>query len=367
MLLLLLASSCAQDTIVYAGGDGGGALDAGLLPDTPPGVASHSDTGAEDGGRLDSDVSDSLGADTPAPQDAGTPSDLGPIDLGGADAGLSRDVAGDAGGAVDTGGPGPLCVPNGDERVVAAEMPVVPELSPSVLYSVNRPETIVDVPDPDGVWDEGTLRWDLAAFDPDRDHVVQDALLPPADFWFGQDFPDAQYASAMDAEGATLGLYRLDASGEALLLLGMASLQEGETLLRYETPIPALRFPLERGVAWEALEVEAHGTHDGVTYPFGTLRLSHDYVFTVDRVGAMSVPAGDFLVLRVALDFTARAENLGIPVAAERRTTYLWVAECVGLVARVRSVADELDPGFRRATEYRRLGFPPGVGLETGP
>ena len=240
-------------------------------------------------------------------------------------------------------------------------MPVVPELGPTVLYTVNRPATVVDVPDPEGVWRDGALEWDFSAVDPDADGVVQDALLAPGQFWFGADFPDADYASAMDAEGAVLGLYRLDEASGALLLLGLASIAPEETILRYATPIPALRFPLERGAQWAAMEVEAEGTHEGVTYPLGLLRLSHDYEFTVDRAGRMAVPAGEFDVLRVTLAFAARAENMGFPVGVERRTTYLYVAECVGLVARVRSEADELDPGFRRATEYRRLGFAPGA------
>ena len=250
------------------------------------------------------------------------------------------------------------CVGDGDGRITAEEFPVDPRAGVEVLHSVNLPGVTAHVPDPGGRWEDGTLWWYFDDFDDQRDHVVSDALLPLDDFWFAGDFPDADYAAAADAEGNVLAIYRVDREDGSLTVLGSASVAEGVTSLRYDKPVPVLRFPLEQGASWEALGVQARGTHEGTDYPLGTLRLRHDYRFTVDLVGKAQVPAGTFDVLRVALDFDARAENMGFAVGSERRMTYLYVAECVGLVARLRSRADESDPAFREATEYRRVGFP---------
>ena len=53
------------------------------------------------------------------------------------------------------------------------------------------------------------------------------------------------------------------------------------------------------------------------------------------------------------MDYT---QTFGLLVTA--RITWLHLAECYGVIARVRSVDGETQPDFTRATEYRRLATP---------
>ncbi len=74
--------------------------------------------------------------------------------------------------------------------------------------------------------------------------------------------------------------------------------------------------------------------------------------------GRITVPAGSWDVLRLLLDLRMEVGYLmGAPLAVERFKIYDFLAECVGLVARVRSTEGELDSFFGQATEYKRLGF----------
>jgi hypothetical protein len=345
---------------------GGGESDAAAAVDGPP--EPPADTVADAGTTPDApgpdDAPDGAGAaaDGPAAPDAAgdaagdarsdTRSDTRP------DTGA---VGPDAGPAPDTGPPPLVCVGDGDDRITAAELPIVLPTGTgpgvSVLYSVNRPGTTARV-DLSGTWQDGTLVWDFRGFDEDRDQVVADVLLRPAEYWFADAFPDADWAGTIDAEGATLGLYRQDPGDGSVALLGLASVAEGETLLRYETPVTLYRFPIAKGDSYAALDVEARGHHDGFDYPFGTLRLVHEYRFTVDRVGELRVPAGTFRALRIAAEVEARAENLGVPAVTERHRVYYFLAECSGLVARVASPSGDARPESPTAAEYRRLGFP---------
>lgn len=333
---------------------------------------------------------DAAGADAPTPdgsadavgprdladeRDVASPSDAAPELEGvpdavpdiradadpGADSDAGAGTGKDAGASDSDAGrpPPPLCAGNDDDRIEASELPIDPGAGVSVLYSVNRPGTTAAVPDLAGEWLDGVLVWDFTAFDADRDHVVADRLLPPEEQWFGASFPDADWAGSVDAEGAVLGVYRLDEADGSVALLGLASVAAGETLLRYEPPVRLYRFPIEKGDTYASLDVEAVGRHEGVDYPLGTLHLVHEYRFTVDRVGEVRVPAGTFRALRIAAEVEARAENLGVPSAVERRRVYYFLSECAGLVARVGSVSGDAQPDFATAAEYRRLGLPP--------
>jgi hypothetical protein len=62
------------------------------------------------------------------------------------------------------------------------------------------------------------------------------------------------------------------------------------------------------------------------------------------------VPAGSFDTLRLRMNYS---ETVGVYVTT--RITYLYLAECYGAVARIRSQDNETSADFTTASEYRRL------------
>jgi len=188
-------------------------------------------------------------------------------------------------------------------------------------------------------------------------------VIEVAQQWYASHFVDADFAQALDNQGTLVGVYRREPAGGPLLLLGLASVAPDTTLLRYDTPVPVLQFPLELGSAWTALEREAVGVYDGVAYPFqadigGTVTLLHSYSFEVDAAGTVTVPAGTFQALRLRAVIELKAVNdvWPQPIGVTKTRVRSFLAECAPLLARVRSVVNELNDDFVTASEYRRLG-----------
>ncbi len=344
LALVLVAVGCGDAPVAGPGSDAAG------WPEFQ-----GSDAGIEPGDGAPTDApADAPGDATPADQPSGD-GVLPDVGRGGPDG--AADAA-DAAPDTDTAPPPPLCARNADGQIDAAEMPVQWNADIRVLYSVNRPETEAPVPAVDGSWRDGVRHWQFDDYDDRRDQVLEDQIQPLAGFWFAAEFPNADYVGAIDNTGEVLGVYRYDAASPGIALDGLASVTPGETLLRYTTPVLLVRFPVRQGDSYESLEVAAEGTYDGVEYPLGGLTLEHDYRFTVDQSGVAHVPAGDFPALRIATQVEMRALNFGVPLSTSRARIYEYLAECTGLVARIRSLPDEPQPVFTRASEYRRLGFP---------
>jgi hypothetical protein len=245
------------------------------------------------------------------------------------------------------------CEGDGDGIITASELGIL--VDAVISYRVNASETVVDIPDLAGEPCEQGLCWDLSG-DNEADEVVADSVNGIADYWFADRFPTDAYVIPLDARTGSLGVYRK--TDDALELLGMASEAEGETALAYDPPVALLAFPLQKGAAWD-VTAEAVGLFEGDSYPnaFG-VQIRHTYAFLVNGAGRIQVPAGSWDVLRLLLDLRMEVGTLfGPPLAIERFKVYDFLAECVGLVARVRSTEGELDSFFDQATEYKRLGF----------
>lgn len=253
----------------------------------------------------------------------------------------------------------PFCIPDGDGLLTAAELPAMAAQGAIATFTQNAPGTTVEVPDLDGTWDAtcGCTRWDFTA-PAAGDETVYDSVLPVASFWFADRFPDADFVQSFG--GGVLGIYLLDDDG--LALAGIASAAEDETALAYHPPLTLIALPMGAGDAWQGAG-EAVGLFEGQEYPWdtgltGALSIHHSLDGQVLDTGRISVPAGSFDGWRVGVDLTMEVwNNLAfVPVASERVKIALYLTECTGLIARVRSTAGENADDFGSATEYRRLG-----------
>ncbi|MBU1432831.1 hypothetical protein KKF91_20010 [Myxococcota bacterium] len=239
--------------------------------------------------------------------------------------------------------PEAACAPNGDGVISDAEMPVQAGLGG--LFRINDPEALIPV-DLAGVVSEGGVIWDFTS---DALGALErvERTLPPQGFWFAPHFPTATYVGVLDAGLGMLAVFqRVDG---ALNLLGVASERAGGTLLIYDTPVPALRFPLRPGDHWAA-QTAARGQLEGAE-----VVLEMRYSFEAGAAGIIQLPAGDVPV--IPLSMIANQQVEGAPFAIQRRTT-LFMAECLGGVARVVSQNNETEALFTQAAEVARLTIP---------
>lgn len=280
-------------------------------------------------------------------------------DLGWPD--TTSDPEGDVEGESDVGGTEPLCLANDDGVIESTEIPASHSLGWPVAFQVNKVGTEVLVPNPQGTLNgEGTgWIWDFSKPQA-TDETVYESILPVTSFWFADRFPAEAFTQPFNSQ--QLGIYLQDETG--FYLLGLGSHEEGETVLVYGTPVPLLSFPLKKGDSWSADEVAAEGLFEGEEYPAdfglaGKVSVHHTYSFVVDKEGRVVVPAGQFDVLRVAVDVTMEVRNslMVVPVAQVRRKIVMFVAECAGVVARLRSAEGETAHEFELADEYKRLGL----------
>jgi hypothetical protein len=233
-------------------------------------------------------------------------------------------------------GASPVCSFNHNGVIDRDELPVLVGLGG--LYAINgagQPVT-VSLQQQGGQWDYS------APATGDRKHF--DQLQSPVGTWWSGEFPDATYAEELDADSGLLGVYK--ATATSIQLLGVVSASAGltQTDLKYATPIDVLRFPLQAGASWTSASTVS-GQASGVL--FGAYE---EYVFTVDERGQVKVPAGTFDSLRVRMSYT---QTIGALVTTQY--TDLFLTECYGLVARLRSQDDEPNVDFTTASEYRRL------------
>jgi hypothetical protein len=147
--------------------------------------------------------------------------------------------------------------------------------------------------------------------------------------------------------GVVLGAYL--PTNDALQLLGWFSQERNKAKVTYRTPVDVLRFPLKMGDTWN-VKTTASGS-----FPqnFTLYSASEDYDFAVDAKGKAKTPAGTFDVLR--LRFKLRQTQTLPVVATISRITYLFIAECFGVVARVESKLYESDENFTKASRLKRL------------
>lgn len=235
------------------------------------------------------------------------------------------------------------CRGDNDGVIAREEVQFVPGVS--VRYRVNPAGSRVSVDVKGAVRADGSHVWD---FSDGAGELVTLSVSRAQDGWYASDFADAQYAARLDPRSALLGLYR--AYDDRVELLGLVGETQGQgTRLRYDVPVPLLRFPLSLGRSWEATANVIDGRVDNLPVA------SRDrYQMAVDAVGELRLGILTFpRAVRVRVELVQ-----SFPAGpGTRRIQYLWMTECYGEVARVTSKDGELDPDFREAVEYRRLSL----------
>lgn len=237
----------------------------------------------------------------------------------------------------------PQCRGNRDGVIDRAEVAFAPGVE--VRYRINPAATLALVSPHGTERADGSRAWDFT--DPSGSLVTL-SLLTTTSQWFASRFPGAQYAARLDPRSANLGVYR--ATDTSVDLMGVAGAAERDgTLVHYDTPPSLLRFPLRVGDTWTATATTVDAMVEN------TPVASRDrYEITVDAHGEVRVPSLTFAdALRVRVELTQ-----SFPAGPGRRQIqYLWMVECYGEVARMTSRDGEVDPDFRMASEFRRLGF----------
>lgn len=244
--------------------------------------------------------------------------------------------------------PAASCVGDGDGVLEPGELVYAGDLDVHARYLVNQPGVELDVAD----------RWDLRG---EADGLVLDlGPQPLAGRWYAARFPDAGFAGLLDASEGTWGAWRL--ADDGLELLGLATEQAEGTALAYSEPVRVLPLPLAVGDSWQS-DVDAEGLVMGEPVPRdlgadGVISLRHRWDFVVEERGTLAVPLGDLDALRLRATVSTELHNSAAGlVASDVQRVDLYVAECLGTVARVRSRLDEPDADFTTAVEVLRAGL----------
>lgn len=243
-----------------------------------------------------------------------------------------------------------ICQPVGDGVIRRDQFPVATGFEVPYEFAL---DVQVDL---QGEQIDGTTVWDLEEIDGDE-FVEQLEIRDPEDYWFGDEFPEADYAVELSVQEDELGMYQV--TDDELRLLGLATPHgpdsgEDHTNIEYDPPIDVLQFPLEEGDSW-SVGIEAEGDYA----EYASYR-GHDesYDVQVDDAGEVITPYGTFDVLRV---YTVREHPTltfvwGWPTLTDVETRVVaFVAECFGTVARIISDEDENAPNFDEAAEVMRL------------
>jgi len=255
-------------------------------------------------------------------------------------------------GSTPAGAVVPDCRITDDGALTSDEFPHAVGLA--ALYVRNAPGPVVAF-DPAGTPGEGGVPlWDFSAGPAEAGATFR--LGDPADEGLSQEFPSAAFTLPAAVETAgLLGMYQLVPGTEAgsgeLFLQGLATAAgtdpAQEWRLRYDSPVPALRFPLRAGDSWEARATFRDARFAGIPN-----QGVEDWRFVVDAEGTVRLP-GDIEVehaLRVRVEVD-RAYAVAAGTHQTSQFQYLWFAPCFGEVARVSGD----DPSLSRVDELRRL------------
>lgn len=267
--------------------------------------------------------------------DAAT-SELGddaPLSETGPDTGLAPDGAPPADGSDASP---VLCLPDRDGTIRRAEVPVAPNLQATYLIASDVSVDSRGEPGADP-------RWDLAqSFAGDTKVLV--TTLDPHPTWYGPSFPTATYSTRLSQDTDLLGVF--EAREDGLYLLGVVSPEAGllRTELAYDPPARLMAYPLSVGTTWASTS-----TVTGLTNGVPTLA-TETYEGSVDARANLATPFSDFDVLRVVLTL-----DRWVGAALYFDVQHLFVTECFGTVASLRSKAYVSGPEMSSASELRRL------------
>ena len=278
---------------------------------------------------------DGLDASEVEPGDTGDTGDTDPAEVADTDGqpDTSDTALPDGNDVSDTSG---TCLPQGDGRVTRAEVPIAPGLQATFLIASDVEfDTRGD--------SEAAVRWDLQqSFAGDTRVLV--STLDPSDTWYGPLFPTATYATRLTDGQDLLGVF--EAKDDGLYLLGVVSPEDGlfRTELTYDPPARLMAYPLELDTSWTSTSSVSGLTSGVLTFA------SETYEGLVDARGVLSTPFADFDALRVILTL-----DRWVGAALYFDVSHLFVTECFGTVATLRSESYVSGPEMTTVGELRRL------------
>ncbi|MEM9189941.1 MAG: hypothetical protein AAGF12_12235 [Myxococcota bacterium] len=239
------------------------------------------------------------------------------------------------------------CLPNLDGSLEANEFPL--NLTGEGSYVVSPPGVTRAV-NLDGAVDAAGRRvWPLGADFAD-DRLETEGAVPVSDFWFAPSFPNATFVLPSDRSGSLLAVYSV--ASDRLLLHGFASRDampaEGQTLLPYEAPVAAIRFPFAAGNRWTETGTVSEGMALGLAY-----RGEDTYDSTVVGAGTLELPDVTFTQAWQLQQTATVAPAVGDPVTV---SSVSFLFECFGEVARATAPAGTPAP-FSTAAELRRYSL----------
>ncbi|MBP9202797.1 MAG: hypothetical protein KBG28_02345 [Kofleriaceae bacterium] len=236
------------------------------------------------------------------------------------------------------------CVPDRDGVITAAELPVATDVALAYYTSPAGATRTIDLAvagDPP--------RWDLSSEEPD-DERVDLVATPLGAQWYADQFPGGQFVAA--AGPGLDAIYHKDDA--ALWLHGTASTEpmpaSGRTLVRYTSPVPALRLPLTVGDVDQTVAAISDGVVLGL--PF----LGEDrYAVEVVAAGRLDLPYVRFSPALLVRTQVVRAASSGGATTSRRSASFLF--ECFGEITRADSQPDEPAADFTVAASLRRLAL----------
>ncbi|MCB9640768.1 MAG: hypothetical protein H6727_17875 [Myxococcales bacterium] len=244
-----------------------------------------------------------------------------------------------------------VCIPNRNGILERNELTF--RIGAAIVYTAAGTENSPVEVDLKGTTDaNGVTTWDFSKKFSDDTREV-DEVLPYKGQWFEGDIKDPipEYTAILTRNypliGVVLAAYR--ATPDALQMLGWYSQEKDRAKVKYNQPVEILQFPMKVGDTWLS-KPTASGS-----FPqnFTLYSASEDYEFTVDAKGKAKLPAGTFDVLRLRMKFS---QTQTLPAFASiSRISYIFLAECYGIVARVDSKLYESDELFTKASRLKRL------------
>jgi hypothetical protein len=223
---------------------------------------------------------------------------------------------------------GVTCQPNNDGTITMDEMPFV--VGARARFKIHSGSAAVAK----SVVVDGVHTWDFTRPDATDLPVARLGPIAPADSWLSSFFPNADVFGPLDLESENLGALRIDESGVHLAGFGSAVEGPAQSLAVYDTSVTLYPFPLMLGARVTSLVTATNATLLGIPAAFEDL-----YDVEVTGRGTLVLPD---LLLENTLKVTLRFERTLLS-GDFRQVTHVFVHECLGEVARVRSSLAPLD------------------------
>jgi hypothetical protein len=209
------------------------------------------------------------------------------------------------------------CTANHDDKIQREEMPI--KAGTGIQYTVGSGLTV----NLQGTKVAGRTNWDLTANASDE-HPYK-AELEPIASWAAADFPNATYMALLDAGYKTYGIFT--ATQTALQMSAVISKTANDTKLAYSSPVDQLHFPI---VPKDTFKTDAIVSGFMEAFPLVPIYNYETYEVTVLDAGTLKLPE---LSLDVVLVKVLIKDNpVANPFLVTTKTTFLFIAECYGIV-----------------------------------